>query len=229
VGLRIATGSSSTPGYNAKTPDTTHFALFLGAAILLVLTPGPGLFYVLARSLAGGRKEGVLSSLGTFVGGIVQVVAAATGLSALLATSALTFSIVNYAGAGYLIYLGVRMIKASNEALPTASVEPVQRNSFRQGIWTEVLNPKTALFFLAFVPQFVSPMKGHLFLQFVMLGGLSVALNTSADLVVATFAGTVSDNLKRNPRIQRRQRLASGFGMIGLGVYVGCSGSGHAE
>jgi threonine/homoserine/homoserine lactone efflux protein len=210
-------------------PDATHFGLFLTAAILLAITPGPGLFYVLARSLAGGRREGSLSSLGTFVGGLVHVVAAATGLSALLATSALAFGVVKYAGAAYLIYLGVRMIGTRKVAMPIGAEKRAAGSSFRQGIWTELLNPKTALFFLAFVPQFVAPGRGSVFGQFVLLGGLSVALNTSADLIVATFAGTISERLKRNPRLQVKQRLMAGCGMIGLGVYVGCSGSGRTD
>ena len=205
-------------------PDATHFTLFLGAAFLLAITPGPGLLYVLARSLAGGRREGSLSSLGTFVGGIVHVFAAALGLSAILATSAVAFSVVKYAGAAYLVYLGIRMIWSRSVTMADEATKPAG-NSFRQGIWTEVLNPKTALFFLAFVPQFVSPARGHVFLQFVVLGGLSVVLNTSADLVVAAFADAISEKLKRNPRLQTKQRLASGVGMIGLGVYVGCSGT----
>src|ERR1700733_13626020 len=167
-------------------PDGAHFSLFLGAAILLAITPGPGLFYVLARSLAGGRREGSLSSLGTFVGGLVPVVAAGLGLSAILATSAVAFSVVKYAGAAYLIYLGMRMIITRNaEMSDMRESERPSGHTFRQGIWTEGLNPKTALFFLAFIPEFVSPSKGHVFLPFVVLGGLSVVLNTSADLVVA--------------------------------------------
>jgi threonine/homoserine/homoserine lactone efflux protein len=201
-------------------PDATHFSLFLAAAFLLAITPGPGIFYVLARTLAGGRKEGTLSSLGTFVGGLVHVLAAAFGLSAILAASAVAFGVVKYAGAAYLIYLGIRMIRDRNANDDGVSIRKT-RSPFIQGIWTEVLNPKTALFFLAFLPQFVSPAKGHLILQFAVLGSLSVMLNTSADLVVATFAGFFSERLRANRKLQRRQRVASGMGMIGLGVYVG--------
>jgi threonine/homoserine/homoserine lactone efflux protein len=201
-------------------PDATHFSLFLAAAFLLAITPGPGIFYVLARTLAGGRKEGTLSSLGTFVGGLVHVLAAAFGLSAILAASAFAFGVVKYAGAAYLIYLGIRMIRDRNANDDGVSIRRT-RSPFIQGIWTEVLNPKTALFFLAFLPQFVSPAKGHLILQFAVLGSLSVMLNTSADLVVATFAGFFSERLRANRKLQRRQRVASGMGMIGLGVYVG--------
>jgi len=208
-------------------PDRAHLGLFLAAALLLAITPGPGIFYVLARSLAGGRKEGTMSSLGTFVGGLIHVLAAAFGLSAILATSAVAFGIVKYAGAAYLIYLGVRMLR--DRAVRDEIAARSTQNPFKQGIWTEVLNPKTALFFLAFLPQFVSPQKGHLMLQFALLGSLSVMMNTCADLLVATFAGFISERLQANRKLQKRQRLASGFGMIGLGIYVGCSGTAHAE
>jgi len=208
-------------------PDATHFSLFLAAALLLAITPGPGIFYVLARTLSGGRREGSLSALGTFVGGLVHVFAAAFGLSAILAASALAFGIVKYAGAAYLIYLGIRMIR-DRAALGPGNVQ-TPRSPFKQGIWTEVLNPKTALFFLAFLPQFVNPANGHVVLQFAMLGVISVTLNTSVDLVVATFAGLISERLQANRKLQKRQRVASGVGMIGLGLYVGCSGTVHSK
>ena len=210
-------------------PDKAHMTLFLGAAFLLALTPGPGLFYVLARSLAGGRKEGSISSLGTFVGGLVHVAAAAFGISAILAASAIAFNAVKYAGAAYLVYLGMRMIQTRNEHIGKDAAAGPARNSFGQGVWTEILNPKTALFFLAFIPQFVSPARGHVFLQFIVLGTISVTLNTFADLTVAMFAGFISDRLRANPRLQGRQRVASGVGMIGLGVFVGCTGTSHSR
>jgi threonine/homoserine/homoserine lactone efflux protein len=136
--------------------DPHRFSLFLGAAILLAIAPGPGMLYVLARTLAGGRREGVLSSLGTFLGGLVHVLAAATGLSIVLATSATAFAAVKYAGAAYLIYLGVRMIISARKDQDAEIRIPSGRapkNPFWQGIATEVLNPKTAIFFLAFIPH----------------------------------------------------------------------------
>ncbi len=196
-----------------------HFSLFLAAAILLAITPGPGIFYVLARSLAGGRREGMLSALGTFVGGFVHVVAAALGISAILAASAVAFSAVKYAGAAYLVYLGLRMIRGRNQEPADQPAAPA-KNAFAQGIVTEVLNPKTALFFLSFIPQFIVPAQGHVFAQFLLLGGISVALNTSADLFVAFFAGPLGQRLKESVRLRRRQRTASGLAMIGLGAWV---------
>src|SRR5215831_3674754 len=160
--------------------DSHKFLLFLAAAILLAITPGPGIFYVLARTLAGGRREGFQSSIGTFFGGLFHVFAAALGVSAILAASAVAFRTVKYAGAAYLVFLGVKMIRSRNAELP-AETEAPKGSAFRQGVLTEALNPKTALFFLSFIPQFIAPQLGHVFFQFAILGVLSVALNTAAD------------------------------------------------
>jgi threonine/homoserine/homoserine lactone efflux protein len=149
--------------------DAHRFALFLAAALLLAITPGPGIFYVLARTLAGGRREGFQSSIGTFFGGLFHVFAAALGVSAILAASAVAFHTVKYAGAAYLVFLGVKMIRSRNTPLPdnaAALNSSSTSNAFRQGILTEALNPKTALFFLSFIPQFIAPERGHIFLQF---------------------------------------------------------------
>jgi threonine/homoserine/homoserine lactone efflux protein len=186
--------------------DTHHLLLFLGAAVVLAITPGPGIFYVLARTLAGGRREGIESALGTFFGGLVHVVAAALGVSAVLA-------------AAYLVWLGIRMIRTRNAEMPTVAATPAQ-GSFRQGVLTEALNPKTALFFLSFIPQFIGPGRGHVFLQFIVLGAISVTLNTIADLVIVLLAAPLERQLKGSARFRQRQRMASGVGMIGLGAYV---------
>src|SRR5437764_8080616 len=202
--------------------DADRFLLFFAAALVLAITPGPGIFYVLARSLAGGRREGILSSLGTFVGGLFHVLAAALGISAILAASAVAFHTVKYAGAAYLVWLGIRMIRARNAEMVSAS-RPAAAGALRQGILTEVLNPKTALFFLSFIPQFVAPERGHVFLQFATLGILSVSLNTAADLLVVSLATPLERRLKSSATFRRRQRTASGLGMIGLGAYVALS------
>jgi threonine/homoserine/homoserine lactone efflux protein len=199
--------------------DAHRFLIFLAAAVLLAVTPGPGIFYVLARSLAGGRREGVHSSVGTFAGGLFHVFAAALGVSAILAASAVAFHTVKYAGAAYLVWLGIRMIRSRNVEITAASSTPRQ-NAFRQGIFTEVLNPKTALFFLSFIPQFITPDRGHVFFQFVIFGILSVSLNTFADLIVVALAIPIERKLKNSATFRRRQRVASGLGMIGLGAYV---------
>lgn len=199
--------------------DQHHFFLFLGAALVLAITPGPGIFYVLARTLAGGRREGIESALGTFFGGLFHVFAAALGISAVLAASAVAFHTVKYAGAAYLIWLGIRMIRTRNEEMPDETAGRAQ-GSFRQGVLTEALNPKTALFFLSFIPQFIATARGHVFLQFIVLGATSVVLNTIADLVVVYMAEPLQRKLKGSARFRRRQRVASGLGMIGLGAYV---------
>jgi threonine/homoserine/homoserine lactone efflux protein len=208
--------------------DSTRFLLFLTAAVLLAIAPGPGMLYVLARSLAGGKREGVLSALGTFFGGMVHVFAAALGISIILAKSAVAFAAVKYIGAAYLCFLGVRMIldarKEKAHALDTISDELSQavrraRNPLWQGVATEVLNPKTALFFLSFIPQFVNR-GGHVFLQFVALGTISVLMNTTADLMVIALAGPLGERIRSSETFRRRQRTVTGAIMIGLGTYL---------
>ncbi len=206
--------------------DTSRFLLFLGAALILAVTPGPGIFYVLARSLAGGRREGLLSAVGTLAGGLAHVAAAAFGLSAVLAASALAFNVVRYAGAAYLVWLGIGMIRRRNEeGADTVAFSGARRNPLVQGVVTEVLNPKTALFFLSFIPQFVSVRHGHVVAQFLVLGAISVLLNTSADVVVALFAGPLGARMKRHASWRRQQRTASGVVMIGLGAWVAVADS----
>jgi threonine/homoserine/homoserine lactone efflux protein len=205
--------------------DSTRLMLFLTAAVLLAVAPGPGMLYVLARSLAGGKREGVLSALGTFLGGMVHVFAAALGVSVILARSALAFSIVKYAGAAYLCVLGVRMIleaRKSDAVSDTllATTGAAARNPLWQGVATEALNPKTALFFLSFIPQFVNRGAGHVFFQFVALGTASVILNTSADLIVILLAGPMGRKIRSSTAFRRRQRTLTGAIMIGLGMYL---------
>jgi len=199
------------------------FLLFLVAAFVLAVTPGPGIFYVLARTLAGGRREGYQSCAGTFLGGLFHVLAAALGISAILAASAVAFHAIKYAGAAYLVFLGVRMIRTRSAEMTSEGSSITggfSRGAFRQGIFTEVLNPKTALFFLSFIPQFIAPERGHVFLQFAVLGFLSVSLNTVADLAVVSLAAPLERKLKSSAAFRRGQRTASGLGMIGLGAYL---------
>jgi threonine/homoserine/homoserine lactone efflux protein len=215
--------------------DSPRLFLFLTAALLLAVAPGPGMLYVLARSLAGGKREGVLSALGTFLGGMVHVFAAALGVSVILARSAMAFAAVKYAGAAYLCFLGVKMIvearregKSDEKLLGDAlfAANTMARNPLWQGVATEVLNPKTALFFLSFIPQFVNRSVGHVFLQFVLLGTISVVLNTSADLIVILLAGPLGKKIRSSAVVRRRQRTATGVVMIGLGTYL-ATGDSH--
>ncbi len=200
------------------------FCLFLAAAFLLSVSPGPGMLYVLARTLHGGRAEGLASSLGTAVGGLVHVVAATLGLSAILMSSALAYGVLKYAGAAYLVYLGCRMLFAPrqpSEIDPALSRTPA--SPFRQGILTEALNPKTAVFFFSFLPQFVTP-SGSVALQFFVLGCISVTLNSLADVAVAFFAAPLARSFAAHPRRRRMQEAGSGAALIGLGAYVAVSG-----
>jgi len=207
--------------------ESTRFFLFLTAAVLLAIAPGPGMLYVLARSLAGGKREGVLSALGTFLGGMVHVFAAALGVSVILAKSAVAFAVVKYVGAAYLCFLGVRMILDARRHQTdfTPQDDGRARNPLWQGVATEVLNPKTALFFLSFIPQFVNRGNGHVFLQFVALGTISVVMNTTADLIVIALAGPLGERIRSSAAFRRRQRTATGTIMIGLGAYLAASDS----
>jgi threonine/homoserine/homoserine lactone efflux protein len=200
--------------------DQHLLVLFLAAATLLAVTPGPGIFYVLARTLSGGKREGLLSAFGTFIGGAVHVVAAGLGLSVVLAASAAAFAVIKYAGALYLVWLGFRMIRTRSVPMDEPSGTRNTNHAFRQGVVTEVLNPKTALFFLSFLPQFVNPTLGRVVIQFLLLGIMSVSLNTAADLVVVSFAAPIGTRLQSSGRFRRNQRVASGIGMIGLGAFV---------
>lgn len=203
-------------------PDAAHMFAFFLAALVLAVIPGPGLLYVLARSLGGGRVAGLRSSLGTGVGGCVHVVAAAAGLSAVLAASATAFATVKYLGAAYLVWLGLRMLTESG-AVPGRRGSTADAHAFRQGVLTEALNPKTALFFVSFLPQFVQPEAGPLAAQMAVLGLISIMLNTSADLLVALTAGRLGQRLTGNARRWRQQRTVSGGLLVGLGVYAAVS------
>ncbi len=188
-------------------PDVSQFALFFAASLLLAITPGPGIFYVAARSLAGGRAEGVASSFGTGLGGMVHVLAGSVGVSALVLASAELFTALKLLGAAYLTWLGLRTILAARKdalaaAAGQAGAPPIGlHRAFREGVMVEALNPKTAAFFLAFVPQFVDPAAGGVALQFAVLGVVSVALNTLADVVVAYAAGGVRAGMTKRPSL----------------------------
>lgn len=198
--------------------DTTNLALFLAAALVLALSPGPGLFYVAARSLAAGRREGVLSSFGTAAGGMVHVLAGALGVSALVLASAELFTVLKIAGALYLFWLGWRTFRGAGEALEITAGRVTR--PFREGMVVEALNPKTAAFFLAFLPQFVSPEAGSVLVQFAVLGTICVALNTAVDLAVALLAGRLRRGLFDRPALLRRLRQGSGAAIAALGLGV---------
>jgi threonine/homoserine/homoserine lactone efflux protein len=159
------------------------FLLFLAAASIIALSPGPGIFYVAARTMAGGRGEGLASSFGTAIGGLVHAAAGAAGVSALVMASAEAFSLLKIVGALYLVWLGLKTVRETRADVPASGATVGSARAFRDGIVVEALNPKTAAFFLAFLPQFVDP-SGTVWLQFLLLGLVSVALNTAVDIAV---------------------------------------------
>lgn len=200
--------------------DAASFFLFLAAAVVVAVTPGPGIFYVAARSLAGGRAEGLASSFGTGLGGLFHVAAGAVGVSALLMASAEAFTLLKFAGACYLVWLGVKTIREARLEAPGGPAVTGARHAFRDGVAVEALNPKTAAFFLAFIPQFVDPSQGEVAVQFAVLGLVSIGLNTLADVVVAFAASRARDGLARRPDLIRRIRTASGVVLCGLGAVL---------
>jgi len=193
-------------------------SLFLFAALLIAVIPGPGMFYVAARTLAGGRQAGMASTLGTALGGCVHVIAGGIGISALILASAQLFTALKLVGALYLVWLGIRTFRDAGRALPEPVDVARNERAFREGVLVEALNPKTAAFFLAFIPQFVDPMAGHPAFQFILLGLVSVTLNSLADVVVVIFAARARMTFQYRPRAVQRLRQGSGLFMAGLGV-----------
>lgn len=197
--------------------DVQTFLLFMAAALLVAITPGPGIFYVAARTLAGGRAEGFASSVGNGLGGLVHVFAGTVGISALVMASAEAFTALKLAGAIYLIWLGYKTWSQARSVEPANVHATGVRRAFREGIVVEALNPKTAAFFLAFIPQFIDP-AGNVAQQFAVLGLISVTLNTGVDVVVAHWASKARDGLASRPSVIVKMRQASGAVMCGLGV-----------
>ncbi len=190
------------------------------------MIPGPAVLYIVSQSIAHGRSAGLVSMLGVQVGGLVHVAAAALGLSALLLQSATAFNVVKYAGAAYLIFLGLRKL-LSRERFETTGERPPRRldKLFAQGVVVNILNPKTALFFFAFLPQFVDVEKGSVGLQIAILGVFFILIAVVSDGMYALAAGTASDWLRGNPRFLRAERWISGTVLVGLGVTAAFSGS----
>jgi len=198
--------------------EGANFFLFLLAAVIIAAIPGPGIFYVAARTLSGGRRAGIASTFGTALGGLVHVIAGGLGVSAIILASAQLFTVLKLAGALYLIWLGIRTIREAGH-LPTEQMGAIGfRRAFREGIVVEALNPKTAAFFLAFIPQFLEPAAGHPALQFMTLGLISVTLNTFADVIVIVVASAARAGLVRRAHLVRRLRQGSGIFMAGLGI-----------
>lgn len=200
--------------------------VFIGAAIALLLTPGPAVLYIVTRSIEQGRSAGLVSVLGICTGTLVHVVAATLGLSALLVSSAAAFTVVKYAGAAYLIVLGVRTLASPDHRANEIHLERAGlRRVFSQGVIVNVLNPHTALFFFAFLPQFVNPASGHVPLQMLVLGLLFVGLSATTDSGWAIAAGTAGDWIKQHPRYRQGQRYVTGGALIGLGAATALTGA----
>jgi threonine/homoserine/homoserine lactone efflux protein len=198
----------------------TAFFPFLIAALVLAVTPGPGIAYVIARTVAGGRSEGLASCLGLGLGGMLHVLAASLGLSAVLAQSASAFSIVKYVGAAYLVYLGLRLLLARKAPSATGAVAPQgARRALRDGVVVEALNVKTAIFFLAFLPQFVSTSE-PLVPQLLLLGTICVLLNTAADVVAVLAASRFLESSTARAAHERLLSRISGCTLVGLGAYL---------
>jgi threonine/homoserine/homoserine lactone efflux protein len=197
--------------------SSQSFLLFFAAALLVAITPGPGIFYIAARTLAGGRSEGLASSIGLGLGGLVHVVAGAAGLSALVMASAEAFTVLKLAGGVYLIWLGLKTWREARIAEPVEVRTSGARRALREGILVEALNPKTAAFFLAFIPQFIDP-SADVAVQSAGLGLISVVLNTSVDLIVTIWAAKARAGLTKRPSLIARLRQLSGAVMCGLGA-----------
>jgi threonine/homoserine/homoserine lactone efflux protein len=213
--------------------DPARLAVFVAAALILAVTPGPAVLYITTRSVTQGVRAGLVSVLAVGTGNGVHALGTALGLAALLASSALAFSVVKYLGAAYLLLLGVRKLtfkpaastSVTDRGPPAASLRAV----YAQGLVVSILNPKTALFFLAFLPQFVSPARGHVTAQMLALGGTFVLVAVMSDSAYALLAGTAGRWLWRHPRFVRGERYVSGTVYIGLGALTALSGSGSSS
>jgi threonine/homoserine/homoserine lactone efflux protein len=212
-------------------PNATSIGVFAVAATLLLLTPGPAVLYIVARSIEQGRVAGLASAFGITTGTLVHVLASTLGLSALLASSTLAFSAVRYAGAGYLIYMGMRRILSRTDA-PALQLQLPRRSLarlYRDGFVVNLLNPKTALFFLAFLPQFVDPSRGAAAFQIAFLGLLFTLMGLTSDGLYALVAGTAGRWVKRQGRYLRWERYVTGGVFIGLGVTAALTGGGRRQ
>jgi threonine/homoserine/homoserine lactone efflux protein len=206
-------------------PDGSTLGLFVLAALALLLVPGPSVLYIVTRSIEQGRSAGLVSVVGVHLGSLVHITAAAIGLSSLLVSSALAFNVVKYLGAAYLVFLGIRAL-LTKEVPEDVEVRPAPlRKLLRQGAVVNVLNPKTALFFLAFLPQFVDPQAGMPALQIVFFGLVFVALGFVTDGLYAVLAGTAGNWLRASRGWYAMRRYVSGSVFIGLGLAAAFSGS----
>ena len=211
-------------------PTPTTLAVFAFAALALIAIPGPNMAYIAVRSLAEGRRAGLASALGVQAGTLVHIAAAAVGLSALVASSATTFTALKYAGAAYLIFLGLRMLLRGEPDHDTVAAVPAALSRvFAEGVLVNVLNPKVGLFFLAFLPQFVDPERGAAAAQILVLGVVFFAIALTVDVLFALGAGSLGAWLGQRPRARRRQRRIAGSVYVLLGVAAALAPSSRAR
>jgi len=198
-------------------PETQTLALFALASLVLVVVPGPAVLYIVTRSVSQGRSAGVVSALGVNAGSMVHVLAAVLGVSLIVARSAVAFNAIKWAGVAYLAWLGIGMLRSKDDALLTETVsEASLRRVFLQGVVVNVLNPKLAVFFLAFLPQFVDADAANPTLQTFVLGLTLVVIGTLSDSVYALIGGHVGERLRSQPGFARRTRVGAGVTYIGL-------------
>jgi threonine/homoserine/homoserine lactone efflux protein len=205
--------------------DWSRLSLFVSVAAILVFLPGPNTLYIIARSIQQGRLAGFVSSLGVQVGTIVHIVGASLGLSALLLSSAVAFHVVKYAGAAYLIVLGIKTLLTKEKIEPANVHKALLSRVFYQGIVVNLLNPKTALFFFAFLPQFIDVARGAVVLQVLLLGSILIFLGTLSDSIYALASGSIGNWLRGNLKFLRAQRYFAGGIYIGLGAATALSGA----
>ena len=200
-------------------PDTASLIVFMTATLALNLTPGPDMLYIIARSVGQGLRAGVVSALGIGIGCLAHTFAAAFGLSALLMSSAVAYDLVRYAGAVYLVYLGARALFDKPRSQEPSELKPDSLPSvFYQGVVTNVLNPKVALFFLAFLPQFARSGAGSISSQIIFLGILFILSGTLVNIVVALLGGRIGKAFNRRPALAQAQRRGAGVVFIALGL-----------
>jgi threonine/homoserine/homoserine lactone efflux protein len=207
-------------------PDPSRLTLFISAALLLLIIPGPAVLYITTRSATQGRVAGIVSVLAIETANFLQAVAAALGLSAILLSSALAFDVVKYLGAAYLIYLGIRKLFSSDESVEN---EEVKRESlsriYWQGFAINILNPKTALFFFAFLPQFVDPARGNVIGQNLLLGAIFIGLALITDSLYALLSSSLAGKLSGNRKFQKGGRYFAGLVYVGLGITTALTGA----
>lgn len=205
--------------------ESSQLFLFLGASLALLLAPGPAVLYIVARSMNQGRMAGIVSVLGVETANFFHATAAALGLSAILLSSAIAFNVVKYLGAAYLIYLGVRKILVSEETKEQATKQESLSRIYSQGFVVNLFNPKTALFFFAFLPQFVNTSNGNVTLQMFLLGIMFVVMALLTDSAYALISSSIANQLNANRNFARNQRYFTGLIYIGLGVVTAFAGS----